>query len=308
MKWDSESYWLKAVQYSETAHGHKSGSADFGLYCALALEFLARATLAKIHPVLLVDGRDVEHGLLHALGYPSPKQPRSADMTVVVARLSATLPEFGEHSRVCAELVYLRNEELHTGEPAFEGRKEFGWLPRYYGAVQVLCKGLGKDLESLLGSSHATAATAMIGAAEKDLIGTVKRRIQAHRDVFDSKASAERGPLLERSKIISVGERVAWAGRVNVQLEECPACHGMLRKFGVTVNESAPKLVDDALVVEETSVVQRLTCPACGFHLDSPAEVRAADIEPRFTEVLSYDPREVFDSPSDEGEPEYMDM
>jgi hypothetical protein len=148
----------------------------------------------------------------------------------------------------------------------------------------------------------------MVGEAEKDLIGTVKRRVQAHREVFNSKTPTERSSLAERSKQISAAERAAWGARVNVQLEQCPACESTLRKFGSLVSESAPRLVDDALLVEETSVVRRVNCPACGFHLDSPAEVRAADIEPRFTESLSFDPRDVFDTPDeDEGEP-YMDM
>src|SRR5688500_3943313 len=116
MKWDSESLWLKAVRYAETAHGHKSGSAECGLYCALAVGFLSVAAVATIRPVVLVYGKDVDPGLLHALGFPSSKQPRTVDMAVVVSRLSATIPEFAEHARVCSDLVYLRNAELHTGE------------------------------------------------------------------------------------------------------------------------------------------------------------------------------------------------
>ena len=50
----------------------------------------------------------------------------------------------------CNELVYLRNAELHTGEPAFEGRKEFSWLPRYYGAVKALCLFMKRALPDLL--------------------------------------------------------------------------------------------------------------------------------------------------------------
>lgn len=307
MKWDSESLWLKSKQYCERAHIEKSGSAQFGLYCALSLEFLARAALASVHPALLADSRDVDAGLLHAFGYESRKQARSADMSSVVSRLIVVVPAFDEHAKLCNELVYLRNAELHTGEPAFEGRKEFGWLPRYYGAVKALCLFMKRDLPDLL-DDHASAADALVGEAQQDLLGAVKKRIQAHREVFASKPQPDRDALVENSKQLSMNERIGLGPRIDVELDACPACAASLRKFGSLVSESEPRVVEDSLLVDRTSLVQRAACPACGFHLDSPAEVRAAGIEPRFTDSVYYDPRDMLDLHERESEPEYMDM
>lgn len=84
--WDSKGYWLKAKVYIEKAHAYRHSEPEFALWSALALEFLARAALTKIHPVLNADPREDTH-LLYALGYQIQGQPRSIPIHSVYIRL-----------------------------------------------------------------------------------------------------------------------------------------------------------------------------------------------------------------------------
>src|SRR5579884_2801361 len=50
MNWDFDALWSKAKYYYRKALSEPRDSQDFGLFCALALEFVGRASLAKLHP------------------------------------------------------------------------------------------------------------------------------------------------------------------------------------------------------------------------------------------------------------------
>lgn len=128
------------------------------------------------------------------------------------------IPTFDEHAKLCNELVYLRNAKLHTGEPAFEGRKEFGWLPRYYSAVKALCTFMKREFSDLL-DDHTEAAESLIGEAQQDLLGAIKKRIQAHREVFAGRPLAERDAAVVKSRQLSINERLGLGPRIDVELD-----------------------------------------------------------------------------------------
>lgn len=86
MLWDSEQYWRKACLYARRAFSETGTSSHRPLWSALALEFLARAALTHIHPVLNADSKD-EHNLLYPFAEHLKKQPRSIPLHAVLGRL-----------------------------------------------------------------------------------------------------------------------------------------------------------------------------------------------------------------------------
>jgi hypothetical protein len=306
MKWAAESLWLKAKRYSDRAHLAKSGSSDFPFFCALAVEFLTRAALASVHPALIADPKDDGVSILYAFGFAPKGQPKTVEMKTVISRLSVIVPSFGElHAKSCLDLVYLRNAELHSGEIPFEGKKEASWLPGFYAAADCICQFMKRDLVDLLGKDQANGARTMIGEAKGERITAVKRKISSHKDVFEAKPSEERDGLRAKAKEISLAERLGMKRSQGIAIEPCPACGGNARKLGVLVAEGEPKLVEALLEVERTYLTQHLRCPVCNLHLESPEDLRIAGLEPRFSLVVRFDPRDMFEFEEDDP---YMNM
>ncbi len=53
--WSEESLFGKAVIYIERMESHTADDWQFGFWSALSLEFIARAALSHVSPVLLAD-------------------------------------------------------------------------------------------------------------------------------------------------------------------------------------------------------------------------------------------------------------
>ncbi len=56
--WSHDGLWAKAVIYAQRATDEDRDGPLFPLWATLALEFVARACLAKVHPALLADPRE----------------------------------------------------------------------------------------------------------------------------------------------------------------------------------------------------------------------------------------------------------
>lgn len=148
--WTSESLWLKAKTYMDRAVAKEQSDSEFPLLSSLSLELLARAALTKVHPALNADPQDYTN-LLYAFGY-NIKEPRSIPLHSVFIRLEKLVAGFSKPQRdFCEYMALLRNQELHTGELAFDNLKSSKWLARFYEVTKVLCLFLDKTLEDYLG-------------------------------------------------------------------------------------------------------------------------------------------------------------
>src|SRR5258705_12791844 len=151
MVWSSDQYWKKAIRYVEMSDQpeREPWEQPFGL--SLALEFLARAALTKIHPALNADPEGDGLNLLYAFGYELKGQPKSLPIHAVLLRLQKVLPDAFTKPRreFCDFLANVRNQELHTTELAFEGLSESKWLARFYDVCFVLCQHLGKPTKKI---------------------------------------------------------------------------------------------------------------------------------------------------------------
>ncbi|MER9952486.1 hypothetical protein [Mesorhizobium sp. M0047] len=126
--WNPQALYDKAERYMQQAHGLDSDEWDHALWSGLALELLARAALANIHPALLAEPDRAGSNLISALGFkPIVKKftPRSISVSEVFTRLAAMLPEFSAELESFGALhTGRRNAELHSGELGFDGVKD----------------------------------------------------------------------------------------------------------------------------------------------------------------------------------------
>jgi len=171
---ESEQYWKKAVRYAEMASDPEREPWERPFWLFLALEFLARASLTKIHPALNADPEGEGANILYAFGFELKGQPKSLPIHAVFLRLQKIFPEAFTKPRreFCDYFSNLRNQELHTAELSFESLSETKWLARCYDVCKVLCEHLGKALPDLFGE-EAPSAEGLIKALKADKLTAV---------------------------------------------------------------------------------------------------------------------------------------
>jgi hypothetical protein len=283
--WDWQGYWDKARAY--VIAGRDRGDDDVAFMYALALEFLARAVLTKIHPALNAHPNDDGVSLLHAFGYQVQGTPQSIQMKTVYARIEKIAPKdfTPQLSSKCLAIAMRRNEELHTAELSFAGLPSSAWLPTFYEAVEVFCGLVGEPVEDLLDPDEAKAARELVAASRGKLTSATRSQVAAFAKVFDAKPAKERIELAKKAEATIV---------LRSMRHPCPACKSVGALAGRVIRQSKPSYDDDLgwVYVEETHAADSFKCMACGLALDTLEAVVAAGIEPTFRSHASWDPRE----------------
>lgn len=293
MHWSFESLWQKTKLFAQRGLNVDQSNPLFPFWMSLALETLARAALAKVHPVLLADpqagGGD---SVWYALGYESAKPPKSILTKTVLARCRKLSQEFtAEEENFCLGLTDLRNRELHTGEPVFEKYPSKLWLGEYYRVCKILVGICDKDLIDLLGPEEGKAAEQMVGqikAAQKkevlDLVAGAKK-------LFDSLSPEE-----QQGRRAIGEERIAQikrTGKLSTTTVECPSCGATAIVTGELTRSATPQLNEDYQIVEEhTFIPVLLGCPICELKLEGHGSLHAAGVGGLFTAIQEHDPVE----------------
>jgi len=281
--WSEEEYWDKARLYVRRA---QSAEADDGLYpfwLSLALEFLARAALSKVSPVLNANPNQVEN-IYFALGLATVESPKTVPLHSVFNRCVTVVDGFEDsHRKFCDFLGVQRNEELHTGALPFGDLKLQKWLQNYYEVVDILCRHLERDLADLLGSDEAEAADELLKATAKGLESTVKQSITAHKRVFDAKSENEREQLESDAWVRTMAAKLSTEF---ANLVDCPSCPSNGLVIGRLLRKSKPDYEDGLLVEEVTCRSESFSCQACELRLPSPSHLHWSGIEPQFTVTL----------------------
>lgn len=278
MYWDPEQYWKKAVRYVELSDMPERDPWERPFWLSLALEFLARAALTKVHPALNADpGGDGEH-LLYAFGIEVKRQPKSLPIHAVLLRLEKIIPDSFTRTRreFCDYFVNLRNQELHTGELPFDGLATSKWLAHFYDVCLVLCGHLGKAPEELLGATEAQAAKDLVTALASDRIGAVKRKIAERSAAYKAKPDDEQARIQGELRVLSR----SWSGTRHEA--RCPACGNPAQLQGSDEIVSRPFYDGEQLLERVTVRAHRLECFACGLILRDVEELLIAEIAPRF--------------------------
>lgn len=274
--WSADTLLSKAQRYVTEMLTHSRDTWLFGLWSALALELLARAALAKVSPVLLANTSDPGkswHNLYYALGHApsiSKFKPRSAAMRDVLVRLNSILPEFtDERMDFCVTHINRRNEELHSGDLAFDN-PDPAWQQRYYDACIVLLGFLEKELVDLLGEDEAKIAEDMVAALSDEQAVKVKADIASFKRVWDTKPESERRNLAEVASL-----------RANRQLGhrvDCPSCASPALLKGRPTSQPSIEIDELDVIERQEFLPTHFECVACGLKISGYTKLHASDL------------------------------
>ncbi len=281
--WSEQDYWSKGKLYIRRA---QLAEADEGLYAfwmSLAMEFIARAALSKVSPVLNADPKQVDN-IYFALGVGEVGRPKTVPLHSVFLRCVIVVDGFEEPNRkFCEFLGVQRNEELHTGSLPFENLKLRKWLQIYYEVVDIICRHLEHDLDDLLGTGEADAARELLKVIKEGLESSVKQSISAHNRVFHGKSKEDRKQLSNDARRRAESEKES---AEIASLIDCPSCASRGLVTGRPIRRSKPYYENEYLFEEVTGLTESFSCHACGLSLPSVSHVRWSGIEPNFTVVL----------------------
>lgn len=289
--WSYEGLWRKAALYTQKALEEDRDGPMFPFWATLGLEFLGRATLAKVHPALLADPREGDN-ILHVFGFGTKGDPRSIGAKTVFLRCQSVIPEFtAAETKKAMQLIELRNSELHSGTPAFEGHKSSVWLPDYFRICNLLLNSQDLMLSDLFGEDDSEAATAMIDALEGKVLSLVKQRVADAAKSFDA--------LDEDSKKLAMQgadrRRHTWGFSWRLpRFVDCPACGAPALMQGQPIRESDPRMDEDGIVVDTAALPADLDCVACDLRLSGYSELHAADLGGQYQVSRIYNPLEYY--------------
>ncbi len=289
--WSYDSLLAKSKLYLERALASDRESAMFPFWSSLALEFIGRATLAKIHPVLIADPREGSN-ILHAFGYPPVKRtPKTIGAKTIFLRLQRIVPEFTpKEEAFCHLMIEKRNEELHTGSPAFENYNTSSWLTHFYASIRILIKHQELTLDDILGVEEAATANEMIEAYNTELIGKVKKRISSLKAVLvewtdeELNQAKEEGEL-KKTEFVLLNQKAKYSKN-----ESCPCCGNQGIILGSYISTSDPVAGEDGIEENYNIMPLEFLCFVCNFKLRTYGELLAIDFGGQFTIKKNFDP------------------
>ncbi len=290
MSWEHDPLWAKAQLYFERAFNESRDTPEFGIWCSLGLELLARSTIASVSPALLALPDNDQKHLLHALGLSTERVPKSLGTARVLALCEKLFPEFTKDDLTAsAALINRRNEELHSGAATFDAYRPSEWLTGFYRACRALCAAMGHSLVDLFGQDEADVAD---GILAEDRTGTrqrVQRAIASHRQVFEDKSPKDREAARERAA--ELGEQLAHERHHRVN---CPVCGCVASVEGKTFGRELVSHDDGEIIGRQAVAPTSFSCSACELKLTSYAELEEAALGGHYTRTTTYSPEEYY--------------
>ena len=286
--WSAETLFCKAQLYIQRMEAHTADDWQFGFWSALALEMLARASLATISPVLLAEKNDW-HNLTYALGHQQTSTkfiPRSVPVRDVLSRLQELVPAFNDEiSGFCKQHIERRNRELHSGELAFENLGTSDWLARFYSACKILLQSMKVELEVLV--SEPEEALRMIEELKDAAASSVKGDIEAHNTVWSNKGTEQQETASSRA--------ATWATRHAGHRVECPACGSQALLQGTPSGPVATSVTGDQVVQRQTMWPSSFECIACGLRISGLSKLAASGLGNAYSATRTYTAAEFFE-------------
>ena len=263
---------------------------EYQLWASLALELLGKAALAQVHPALIADPQHYQ-SLFAACGHKISPDVRTITAKTLFERLSHIEKTFdSRHQRVCDQMAYRRNSELHSGESPLSGMIAENWERDFWAAVELILKIQTGTLDSWLGSDDAKAPVKIIEQAEEALQWVIKNRITRCREDFEERYKDPK----KRADVISNSTEFKWWEWTEGHIAEaegrdkhlCPSCgatgmiSGSLWSEGVSDDQDP----DDPTTewIDETYVVEEFRCPYCNLTLSGVKETKAAGLPEEF--------------------------
>ena len=293
MNWSKDALISKAKIYFSRAFEEERDSLFFGLNCALGLELLARAALAKISPTLLADPSS-QTNLFYALGLKEEGvKPSSIVSNKVIKLCGELISDFNtDLQKVCILILERRNEELHTGGGGFAEYNIDNWIAGFYKACQVLGSFIGENFETLFGREVAREANQIILQDTEKIKKTVLDKISARKKTYDEDFANR--PEEIKEQITLSKKRMMELVHSGYHKVECPCCKNEAVIWGFEPLSSHDTIEDDFVIVRKAITANFFRCDVCKLKLTSYAELKAAGLPLHYTNTYQFDPTEYF--------------
>jgi len=290
--WSKEALLAKAQLYAQEMRRYSHNDWQFGRESTFVLEFVARAALSNVSPVLIA--KEEWNNLYYGLGH-TPKSttfaPKSKITSDVLNHAAEIITGFTDDlRRFSIEHMNRRNEELHTGATPFYGLTT-DWQAHFYEALTVLLSSMGLKLEYLVGSAETKHATELIAASKVKSEKDVRDAVIAHTRMWDSKSDAEKRTLSYQASIRAsraVGHRVV-----------CPACRSDALVMGSPISDPIRILDGDIIVTTQERQPTKFECTACGLKMLGISQLNVFALGATYKSTVSFDAAELY-SPEDE--------
>ena len=294
MNWSKDALFSKAKLFIERAMSEDKDSSFYGIFSALALELLARAALANIHPALLADPDTNQKNLLYALEYSDAViSPKSIMARQVFSLCGILIPNFNSDlQKLALSMMDRRNEELHSGGAAFQEYNQDQWIGSFYKACQVLTESIGESLVSFLGKECATEAEILISDSDTKIKKGVLDKVSARKRTFEDDFEKDRGrvdKLVDRFRL-EIEQKV----HQGYHKVSCPCCGNDALIYGKESAVSRNEVYEDSVIVKNNVIPNVFHCKVCGLKLSSYAELQAVGLPLHYTNTYYYDPVEFF--------------
>jgi len=280
--WSEAEFRTKARTYFERAEGSTGDDQLIALLCSLGLEFLLRAPLAAVNPLLLADPvADDGYSILHAAGYPGTKEPITVKTKAVVSRLVAIVEGFDTIQQDVQFLIGLRNREIHTSASVYDTVADHVWLPKFLRTITILARYFHEESSDYLTKDFLEHAKNLVDVEDKKIKHDVSTRINKSREFATKLTDTERSDRLSR-----VVDHRFLSGQWEKSIE-CPACGSSVYIQGFPVRYEKEVYDGDNTITQRVFLVNRtFGCTVCGLELVSTAEIAAAGIDQTWSALV----------------------
>ena len=293
--WTKESLLIKTQRYATSMLEQDRDSWQFGLWSALTLEMLTRASLASVSPVLIAEGNSWNN-LYFALGH-KPKEskftPKSAGISDLLKRAESIFETFTkEMLNFSISHIERRNSEVHSGAMPFDDISKSQWLPGFYSACKTLLGEMDETLDLLFGADEARVAQTLIDGLKDDAAKAVKKTIADHKTSWKNKSQPEQKKLAAQAELL--------AARQKGHCVKCPACNSLALLHGHPIGAPTVNLEDQIVVEKQSLLPSTLECSACGLKVSGYSKLNACKLGDSFTLTSYSEAAEYFAAPNDD--------
>ena len=273
--WSEESLFQKAKLYFGQLEKHETGEWQFGFWSSLVLEHLARASLSRFSPALLLGNKCTWQHIAYSLGIEgfSYNHPQNISFNEVIERLNVLLPNLNEYKSYCNNHAQRRNKELHSGELAFENITEENWLQKFYIVCQILLHSIEKDLEDFV--SEPEQVRELINNFKASKIDILKQTINDHKKCWGRKKESERVSLTEEAN--------GWATRDKGHRVICPSCGSTALIKGVKRRQLDTEIKGDQIIKKFSMQPSEFKCEACKLQIIGQSDLLNCGLGNSFT-------------------------
>jgi hypothetical protein len=269
----------------------------FALYAATSLEHLLKCYLARKHPALIVEAKNLD-SLLHACGQDAVARTtrdkvKTISATESLERATRFLPQLASHGKDLEQLFGVRNGAVHLADSSSVQPFVLPFLK----ASEQVREALELDRASFWGDYVTLADSTLrehVVAAELKAAASVAAAKAAFSDRF--------GRLDEPSRlaVIAALEPDKFHG-YEEQPATCPACGQTALATGTV--ETQWRYEEDGYdgflpSLDATFFADMLKCPVCGLTLDDDDELRAAGLDLAWT--IDVDPDDFIQEPDED--------